>query len=333
MPFLSTRRATPACIALLVAFATLVDPGDAHACSVASSCGVDHLPAGALVPSNAPALGFDWATGSWVKDVDVAIVDSAGITLLEATKVAVPGALNLGAKLVSGDAYSLRVKPSGSTCDERVSPFRSGPPAPSPQRVGTASVSYKITTGGVRSGGYMGGPIVNVYDGTQVATADIAIVPDETLAPYLSLVRFETFLDGEGWSSSERGGGVKRSGGDTDVTTVPDFTRIYAYCPSTTASDASTSVSTCFRSGTAPGPHEVEIRANVPGIAVPLEPIRLSIDLRCPSSPAAANPAAANASPAVAAGGGCSVGSPPSTLWPTAFLLAATTVRRRRRNQ
>lgn len=313
----------------LVFAAVLLHARAAEACSGGGGCSVRFLADDAVVPLNTQALAFDWSEPAGASGARVTVTDPSGNKIVDGVLLGVPGQVPIGGKLVEGARYQVLVAPrvTNVQCPEQTRSFRVGEAKTPPTRTGTADARYSLTKGGARTAASFGGPVLSTVGNEPfVSTADITIVPDDALAPYMPLVQFETFVDGEPWAKSPRGNGAKRSDGDSDVTTLHDFTRVYAWCPNLQP-DADTSSSKCFVRGTQPGRHEVEIRANIPGVETPIEPIRLTVDLTCASN------TATSATQSDSKDSGCSVGtrtSPATCALPVAAVALVLWRRRRR---
>ena len=257
----------------LVAVSVLVmlgaDARDAEACSPPQCWGGSFTPAeAATVPANLPA--FHWRP---VLSFDNKVSDPSNVSLKTAGGVEVPitgtplpngdWVFTIDEPLVAGTGYVLT---DLNVCaGDQLGPtaaFTAAPAEPLPTDLGTLTTSdHRITSFEV---GTSSGSCSTPIDADQVLV-DLGL--SATALPWRDALMFETLVDGDSWrpqasinSSTSPGTSWRGRGAD----------RVYTTC---LANDPS-----AFP-GTTEGPHEVTMRASLPGQATVLSssvPVELS---------------------------------------------------------
>lgn len=290
--------------------ASVATPRAARACSQPACYPARLTPGdGATVPANLPAIHWNPATSFGMPAADATLVTlattAAPTTPLAVTRTALPRGDYLivpDQPLVAGTSY---IVSDGNECGNGAGlsvTFTAGPAAALPSQLGT------LTT--------VDGPVapltVPTSSGscTSEVSADRAtfdLAPASDVTPWLHALLFETIVDGTVWSYQD---------GGWNGTSVDS---IYHVCET---EDDGVSL------GLDAGPHDVTLRASLPGTTAVLTSTVAAATLQCGNvSPetCAADPSTCDEDEA---GGCCSATSAPDASWLLLALLAF--VRRRR---
>jgi hypothetical protein len=169
--------------------------------------------------------------------------------------------------------------------------FQAAAAAPLPTSLGTLAEAMNLT-GPIKvpsAGGECTAEVVAQQIG-------ITLQPSAEALPWRDVLRFETYVDGQRWSASS---GVVSSELPGSSWRVRGADLLYAVCKSGNEYPGS---------GLAVGPHEVVMRATVPGSTTVVESSALTVQLDC----ADAGPSGGDDQDG---GGGCAASGPGSSSW------------------
>jgi hypothetical protein len=275
-------------------------PRDSDACSPAPCRPGTLTPVNdATVPANLPAFYWDPLTGAVTSPPDPSQIIFARAatptTPLPLTATKLPdGAYLLAPKqpLTPGTDYVLKDQ---NTCGSLAGPsvaFRAASTAPLPTSLGTLTETMNRTGSiTVESGG---GACSGEAEAHQI---EIALQPSADALAWKDVLHFETIVDGRLWSSAS-----------SAVTWVPPGSSwrgrgvdlLYLVCKSDDEYIAD---------GLAAGPHEIVMRATLPGTTTVVQSSPLTIQLEC------ADAGPSDMDDPDGAGGGCAASGPGSASW------------------
>jgi MYXO-CTERM domain-containing protein len=249
-----------ATVGLLLLFSSRSAEACSPACAVAKLAPV----AGATVPASAPGLLL---IGSSSGDPPVTLVDGNGATVPGSflTDAASQRRYFAPASALTPGSYATRGLKSCNGAETIDTTFTVTAAAALPTSTGALSV--KKTGREMLSAWTSSGSCVEPVDAAYV---DLDVNVDATLAPYLSVVTWQTKVDGKWWSQHD----------PVESNSAPEgnahsYLRLFTPCDGkgTTARDQ----------GLSAGKHDVEVRAFIPGGAA-LAPATLSINVTCDGS-------------------------------------------------
>jgi MYXO-CTERM domain-containing protein len=233
----------------------------AEACSPA--CAVPKLVpvAGATVPASTPGFLFIGYSAN-----------ASSVQLVDANGAVIAGTFSTDA--ASGDTYFAPSSPlapgdyatrSPKACNSTETvdaPFTVTASAPLPTATGSLSLkkSGRETLSAVTSSGSCTEPVDAAY-------IDLDVAIDPALTPYLSIVTWQTKVDGKWWSKKD-----PISLGVAPEGNARSYLRLFTPCDGKT--------STGRDQGLSAGTHSVEVRAFLPGGAA-LSPATVTVDLTC----------------------------------------------------
>jgi len=305
-------------ILFLAAVASLVAaaPSAADACSPPICWAGSFTPAnGATVPANLPAMYWRPLSGYGASTADPSKVvlasAAAPSTPLPFTTTQLPdGAYLIVPKqpLTPGTAYVLTDQ---STCGSSTTPL--GPTATFQV---AAAAPLPTSLGALAEGANLVGPLeVASAGGSCSAEVEahqirIDLQPTSETIAWRDALHFETLVDGEVWRAAATIGAVVPPGTSWRGRGVD---LVYRVCK--TSDDA-------VSEGLAAGPHEVVMRATLPGSSTVVSSSSLTVELACASDGPPVDEGGAS--------GGCGAGRPRSSGWLLLGALAAAIGLRRR---
>jgi len=206
--------------------------------------------------------------------------------------------LRIEEELVEGAHYQVEMLDCGNTALTAVAEFDTGPTVPLPSALGTVMATepsyqdFVLQSGGTLTcGRAVEGDLLEAF-----------VELDPSTAPWSDLFQFQALVDGERWFDDTYGwvGGEPPPG--------PGGTRVYRLCDATSAESM-------FRPE--PGPHELTLTAELPGVTDVFSTEAVTVELYCEGEEPHDSP-----STPMTGAGGCSVSAraPGDT---SALLLAA----------